>query len=64
MDGNDALFYTSLYTFMGGFLLAITGLLYKSKCKHVECCGCIIDRDVEIELKDNQMEKGQPEIVD
>ena len=53
MNATDSLFYTALYTFLGGFLLALCGLLYKSKCKNIKC-GCVeIVRDVEIELKED-----------
>ena len=51
MNANDSLFYTSLYTFLGGFILAVCGLLYKSKCKKFKFCGCEVIRDTEIELR-------------
>ncbi len=54
MEANDSLFYTSLYTFLGTFILALAGLFYKSKCKNVKCCGlCEIERDIEIELQED-----------
>ena len=54
MKTTDALFYTSFYTFLGGFCLAIAGLFYKSKCKHVKFCGiCEIDRDIEAEVHED-----------
>jgi len=49
MNSTQALFYTSLYTFLGGFLLAIVSFLYKSKCKSIDCLGCHIERDIETE---------------
>ena len=56
MNSNDALFYTSLYTFLGGFVLALAGLLYKSKCKNIKCCGCEIIRDTDVELQEDTLE--------
>ena len=57
MHSNDALFYTSLYTFLGGFVLALAGLLYKSKCKNVKCCGiCELERDIEAEVTEDTLE--------
>ena len=54
MDANESLFYTSLYTFLGGFVLALAGLIYKSKCKNIKCCGlCEIERDIDIELQED-----------
>jgi hypothetical protein len=34
------------------FFLAIARMLYKSKCRTVRCCGCEIDRDVQIEQEE------------
>ena len=53
MDANDSIFYTSLYSFLGTFLLALAGLVYKCKSKNIKICGCLeIQRDVQVELKD------------
>lgn len=44
-----------------GLLLAIIKHLYKSKCKTVECCGCIkIQRDIESELELDEREPPSP----
>ncbi len=60
MDSNDALFYTSLYTFLGGFLLALAGLAFKSKCKNIKCCGLLeIERDIEAEIQEHNLEIRQ-----
>ncbi len=60
MDSNDALFYTSLYTFLGGFVLALAGLVFKSKCKNIKCCGLLeIERDVEAEIQEHNLEMQQ-----
>lgn len=32
-----------------GMILTIARLLYKSKCISIECCGCKIVRDVDVE---------------
>jgi hypothetical protein len=64
IDSSDALFYTGLYTFLGTFIIAIAGMLYKSKCKNIKCCGCEIERDVgaEIASDHDRMEHGLPPI--
>ena len=60
MNANDSLFWSGFYTFLGGFILALTGLLYKSKCKKVQLCGmCEIQRDVDIELQEDRLEIQQ-----
>jgi len=56
MNANDSIFYTSLYTFLGTFILGLVGLLYKSKCKSVKCCGCEIIRDTDVELQEDTLE--------
>lgn len=52
MDTEQQIFWTSFYTFAGGFILAVFALLYKSKCDKVNLCyGCLeIHRAVEIEI--------------
>ena len=58
-------FYVGLYTFTGGFILAILTLAYRSKCDEVRLCfGCLqIHRNVEVELQENmhQVEFKDPE---
>lgn len=44
-------FWTFFITSMIGLLLKGGSMLYKSKCKTVECCCIKIDRDVEAEVK-------------
>jgi len=48
-------FYSGLYVFLGGFILAVLGLAYRSKCDTVKLCyGCIdIHRNVEVEMKED-----------
>lgn len=43
-------FWTFFITTVAGLLLKGGSMLYKSKCKKVGCCGCVIERDVEAEV--------------
>ena len=43
------IFYTSLYTSLIGFTLAMASQCYKSKCKEVSFCCIKIIRDTAIE---------------
>jgi len=68
IDGTfDAVFFTFVITSGISFFLAIARMMYKSKCKVIDC-GCIrIERDVEIEehedmaqsLPDNSMKRNE-----
>ena len=50
-------FLTGLYTACIALILSMAALFYKSKCKTVRCCGiCEIERDIETELKEDQLE--------
>ena len=55
VDTEDQIFYTGLYTFGGGFILAVFAIAYKSKCDKVNLCWGMIDihRAVEIELQED-----------
>lgn len=46
-------FWVGLYTFGGGFILAVFAVAYKSKCDKVNICwgGIEIHRAVDIELQ-------------
>ena len=48
-------FYSGLYVFLGGFILAVLGLAYRSKCDTVRLCyGCVdIHRNVDVEMKED-----------
>ena len=49
MDATDSMFWTNFYTLLSAFLLTLTGLIFKSKCKKVQLCGiCEIQRDVDL----------------
>jgi len=47
----DGVFWTFTITSIIGFLLALTKMLYKSKCKSFKCLGCELVRDTEGEEK-------------
>jgi hypothetical protein len=49
------IFFTFLITSVIGCFIGITRMLYKSKCKSVDCCGLHIDRDVAGEEKLDEM---------
>ena len=43
--------YSILITSISGVIFGILTVLYKSKCKHINICGIVIERDVEGEEK-------------
>ena len=49
------IFFTFLITSVIGCFIGITRMLYKSKCKSVDCCGLHIGRDVAGEEKLDEM---------
>jgi hypothetical protein len=49
------IFWTFLITSTIGFCLGLVGLLYKSKCQEVSCCGLKVIRNVELEEKIDEM---------
>lgn len=49
-------FWSFFLTSTIGCLLGIMKMLYKSKCKTVDCCGMKVERDVEIEEKEDELE--------
>ena len=40
-----------LITSVSGIIIGILSVLYKSKCKHIQCCGIVIDREIDEETK-------------
>lgn len=44
-------FWSFFITSMIGLLLKGGSMLYKSKCKTVECCCIKVDRDIEAEVR-------------
>jgi hypothetical protein len=59
-------FYNGLYVFLGGWVLAVLAVAYKSKCSNVNVCwGMLkIERDVEIELQEDLRQVQPPQPVD
>jgi len=55
----DGVFWTFTITSIIGFLLALTKMLYKSKCKSFKCLGCELIRDTEGEEKFDELELEQ-----
>jgi hypothetical protein len=49
-------FYYYLVSTISSLIIVCIGFLYKSKCKNVKCCGVEVDRDVEIEQKEDEIE--------
>lgn len=48
-------FWSFFITSSIGCILAITAILYKSKCREITCCGCKVIRDTEGEEKLDQL---------
>jgi hypothetical protein len=49
-------FYFYLVSSISSFLIVGLGFCYKSKCKNIKCCGLEVNRDVEIEQKEDEIE--------
>jgi hypothetical protein len=62
MGELSEVFYSLLLTSGIGLILALARMAYKSKCKNIECCGCIkIERDIEAEESiDEQPQPSSP----
>jgi hypothetical protein len=62
MDTEQQIFWTSFYTFAGGFVLALFAIAYKSKCDKVNLCWGMIDihRAVDIELQEDVGSRVSP----
>ena len=69
--GLSELFWTNLYIFGAGFIVAVLAILYRSKCSDCSICfGCIqFTRDVQVEYREDvrlglpstQMNQPQPQ---
>ena len=55
----DAVFWSFFITSTIGFLLGLTKMAYKSKCKEVSCCCIKIVRDVESEIELDEIQQPQ-----
>ena len=60
--GIDGYFWLTLATIFFGGVGLITRYAYKSKCKHFEMCCIKIDRDIEVEEREDAISamKGSP----
>ena len=54
----DAVFWSFFITSSIGFLLGLTKMAYKSKCKEVSCCCIKIVRDVESEIELDEIQQS------
>jgi hypothetical protein len=56
---NDAITFYLIST-ASSVIVVFLGVIYKSKCRVVTCCGCIrIERDVDAEERIDEMELGK-----
>ena len=58
----DAVFWSFFITTIIGFLLKMTSMAYKSKCKEVSCFCIKIIRDTEAEEKEEEFRITHPPI--
>jgi hypothetical protein len=49
MANLTEIFWSNFVTICSGLVLAMIGVVYKSKCRRIKCCGCEIERDVDVE---------------
>ena len=57
IDGTfDAVFFTFVITSGISCFLGLARMLYKSKCKRCSFCGIEIERDVEIEEREDMVQ--------
>jgi hypothetical protein len=68
---SDALTFYLIST-VSSLVVVFLGVIYKSKCKVITCCGCIrIERDIDAEERIDEMKLGksksntlqQPDII-
>jgi hypothetical protein len=61
MQELSEIFLTLLVSSGVGLVLAIIKILYKSKCKTIECCGILkCERDIEHEVELDEREPPSP----
>ena len=55
------IFWSNFITICSGLVLAMIGVVYKSKCRLIKCCGCEIQRDTEAEenIDNHNIEEGK-----
>ena len=68
---SDALTFYLIST-VSSLIVVLLGVIYKSKCNVITCCGCIrIERDIDAEERIDEMKLGksksntlqQPDII-
>ena len=59
MSCCSEIFWSNLVMTCSGILLACIALLYKSKCQHIRCCGCDIERNIQAEEELDEIEMEQ-----
>ena len=47
---NDGITILSLSTLILGFFIMVLKLILNLKCRQIKCCGCVINRQVELEI--------------
>ena len=47
---NDGITVISLTTIILAFLIMTLKLIFNLKCNQIKCCGCVINRQVELEI--------------
>ena len=59
-------FWNGLYVFLGGWILAVITVMYKSKCDQMNlCCGLIVvHRNVDVEMANDLRQMEAPREVD
>ena len=64
MSLSDTLIFYIIST-AASITVVILGIVYKSKCKIITCCGCLrVERDVEAEERIDEMEINHRQIND
>lgn len=58
----NAIFWTAFISTMVGCILKLTSMCYKSKCSSVDICCIKIIRNVELEEKENEDIKPNPNL--
>ena len=49
-------FYTFVISSGIGLIVLVAKLIFKSKCKNIDCCCIHIERDIESETKEREFE--------
>jgi hypothetical protein len=60
MDTNEQIFWTFFITSITGFVLALSKMAYKSKCREIDFWCMKIVRDTETEEKELEFDRTHP----